>query len=349
LRVKLSYEPAEGEIVHCPSCGHTFDFTEAAKRTASQQATAAETSEPPKSGARHIVLSLLGGCAGLLILCCAGIGALGYMILGPTSFPKADGDYGDLRAHFHTRLIHRGPSPQPAEVLQPPQEVTEITYKSGNLLLKAWVSEPSPNGPARQPAVLYLHNGFGFGLDDWEQSEPFRKAGYVVMMPILRGENGQPGNFTLFYDEVDDVIAAAKRLARLPYVDPARVCVAGHSSGGTLTLLAAMSWGGFYKAASFSGSPDQVTFTRFQPELAPYDPNDREEQRMRSPLAFPASFKCPTRIYYGDLEWIFPSASKKLAGLAQAVGKDIEAIGVPGDHLSAVPAEIRQAINFFGR
>ncbi len=39
------------------------------------------------------------------------------------------------------------------------------------------------------------------------------------MMPIFRGENGQSGAFSCFYDEVDDVPAAAEYLIKQPYVD----------------------------------------------------------------------------------------------------------------------------------
>ena len=45
----------------------------------------------------------------------------------------------------------------------------------------------------------------------------------------------------MFYDEVDDVLAAAEALAGLPDVDTGQLYVAGHSAGGTLALLAAMS------------------------------------------------------------------------------------------------------------
>jgi len=61
------------------------------------------------------------------------------------------------------------------------------------------------------------------------------------MVPVLRGENGQPGNFTFFYDEVDDVLAAAEALAQRTYVDANRMFISGHSAGGTLTMLAAMT------------------------------------------------------------------------------------------------------------
>src|SRR5678816_999790 len=43
------------------------------------------------------------------------------------------------------------------------------------------------------------------------------------MTPILRSENGSPGAYSLFYDEVDDIVAAAEALAQLPRGDPTDV------------------------------------------------------------------------------------------------------------------------------
>ena len=159
---------------------------------------------------------------------------------------------------------------------------------------------------------MFLHGGFAFGEDDWEQAEPFRDAGFVVMIPTLRGENGLPGAYSMFYNEVDDVLAAADVLAQRPDVDPDRIFVAGHSVGGTLVLLASMTRPRFRAAASFSGSPDQVAWARGQPQVVPFNPNDNREYQMRSPLAFPASFKCPVRIYYGSQEILFSRSSRPI-------------------------------------
>jgi dipeptidyl aminopeptidase/acylaminoacyl peptidase len=169
----------------------------------------------------------------------------------------------------------------------------------------------------------------------------------VVMTPTLRGENGLPGSYSMFYNEVEDVLAAAETLAKLPYVDSNRLYISGHGVSGTLTLLAALTSNRFRAAASFSGSPDQVAWSRGQPELVPFDPKDNEEFRMRSPLAFARSFKCPVRIFYGSQEFLFASSSQKTAKLAKAAGADVEAISVPGDHFSMVDPAMRQAIAFF--
>ncbi len=53
------------------------------------------------------------------------------------------------------------------------------------------------------------------------------------------------------------------------------------------------------------------------------------------------------RVYYGSEEFGFEAPSRKLAELATAAGKDVEAVSVPGDHMTAVDPAMRQAIAFF--
>lgn len=254
-------------------------------------------------------------------------------------------DYSKARGHFQTHLVQRGPAPQQWTPLRTPSGAQAVTY-SRSPSLAGWIS-PAPTGGRKRPAVLFLHGGFAVDESDWEMTAPYRDAGYVVMMPILRGENGQDGDYSMFYNEVDDVLAAADYLASVPYVDKSHVYVAGHSVGGTLTLLAAMASTRFRAAASFSGSPDQIAWSKNQPELIPFDRSDTREYRMRSPVAFATSFKCPVRIYCGSREALFGGISRVTASLAKGKGLDVEAVTVPGDHMSAVPEETEQSIRFF--
>src|SRR5207249_445726 len=131
-----------------------------------------------------------------------------WKTMSPTAFPEQAENYADARKGFQTKLIRKAAAPQAWQPVKPPPGVTVMDYQSGNLKLKAWVNGP-PKGAARSPAVLFLHGGFAFDRDDWEQAQPFRDAGYVVMAPMLRGENGLPGVYSMFYDEVEDVNAAA--------------------------------------------------------------------------------------------------------------------------------------------
>src|SRR5215469_10262375 len=133
--------------------------------------------------------------------------------------------------------------------------------------------------------------------------------------PCCGRRMGQPGAFSYFYDEVDDVLAAAEYLAKQSYVDPNRVFLAGHSVGGTLTLLAALASRRFRAATSFSGAA-------FWPEFAeskslPFDRRDPQEIRMRSPIAYASSFHCPLRMYFGTREdGFFGIMSRRTAALA---------------------------------
>lgn len=260
-------------------------------------------------------------------------------------------DYARARAGFRTKLVVRGPSPQTVGMPEAPPGVTLVEYPSGGLRLKGWMNRPSQPTGEKIPAVIYLHGGFGFISQHWEQAESYRSAGFIILTPVLRGENGQPGNFTLLYDEVDDVLAAADFLARQPFVDRNHIFVAGHSAGGTLALLAAQAAGKFRAAASFSGSPDQKLLLRFgfPKDSIPFDQTDPREFQMRSPLAYAASFKCPTRIYYGSLEPIFVLTSLRTAELARAARLDVEAVVTEGNHESHVPASVRRSIEFFER
>jgi dipeptidyl aminopeptidase/acylaminoacyl peptidase len=258
-------------------------------------------------------------------------------------------DYLKARSRFQTKLLRNGPSPQKASPVKPPATVDEIEYVSGKLRLKAWL-KPQADKTRKHPAVLFLHGGFAFGADDWDVSQPYRDAGFVVLTPILRGENGQPGSFSFYYNEVDDVLAAADYLRKQPYVDADRLYIAGPSAGGTLTLLAAMTSKGFRAAASFSGITDQVVFCKHAKNAkrdVPVDVTDIRELELRSPLAYATSFKCPARIYYGSLEPHLQAMSQRTAKLAKDSGVDVEAVQIKGDHGTSVAPAVKQSIAFF--
>lgn len=260
-------------------------------------------------------------------------------------------DYAQARSRFQTNLVRRGPSPQPWSPITPPVGATEIEYASGELRLKAWMNRPADE-KRQHPAVLFLHGGFAFGMGDWEQTKPYRDAGFVVLTPMLRGENGQPGAFSYFYNEVDDVLAAAEYLSKQPYVDAKRLFIAGHSMGGTMTLLAAQASDRFRAAASFDGAPYWGPFT--EATDLPFDKSDPREIILRSPISYAGSFKCPLRIYHqardqNQLAEFFALMNRRTVVLAKNRGLDVEEVEVEGDHMTHVPAAMRQSIAFFQR
>jgi len=260
-----------------------------------------------------------------------------------------DEDYSVARSNFKTSLVRKGPSPQKWDPgVRPYRDVTVLTYRSGELSLKAWINQPRSEVDKKHPAVLYLHSGWAFDEDDWDETEPLRKAGYVVMIPLLRGENGQSGHFSVFYDEITDVLAAADVLAEQPFVDAERIFIAGHSEGGTEAMLAAMSSNRFRAVASFSGPTDAINLVRQGNErAAPFETENPREYQMRSPVAYATSFKCPARLYYGSGEKNIEPETRRTAILAKKKGLDVEAVEVPPDQIKPAPEAMRQAIEFF--
>ena len=154
------------------------------------------------------------------------------------------------KSSFETNLIKLIPAPQKYTDGVPPAGVSEVFYQSGELSLKAWMSD-KPADEDKHPAVVFAHGGFSFAESEWEAGQEFIDHGYVLMTPMLRGENGNPGYFEYFYGEVDDLVAAADYLANVSYVDKNRIFLCGHSIGGTLSILSSLMPTRYRAAASF--------------------------------------------------------------------------------------------------
>ena len=268
----------------------------------------------------------------------------------PSSEPiQMTGDYERERRKFRTDLLNKGPAPDKFEPLVAPPGAEQIFYRSGyggELELVAWVNTYERTRKPR-PAVLFLHGGNAIGQGHWMLMKPYIDAGYVVMIPSMRGENGQKGNFSGFYDEVDDVLAASDRLRHLPGVDEHRMFLAGHSIGGTLAMLTAMSTRRFRAAAPISGNPDAFAFfNRYPQDIRFNDKNPREFQ-MRSPVCYAHSFKCPLAVMHGSEEVHFVTRLGLLSKRAHAAGVKMSVDMFPGGHFTALPAEIDRSIQFF--
>ncbi len=265
-------------------------------------------------------------------------------------------DYANERKEFKTNLIKQSGSPQEISASDsadiPPPGVSECSFKSGNLTLKAWINKPEHNTNKKYPVVVFLHGGFAFGKGDWDMTKPFRDSGFIIITPMLRGEDNQEGFFSMFYNEVDDAIAATEYIRQQPFIDEEKIYLAGHSVGGILALLTSMSCKYFKKAVSFSGLPDMLSNYKYviNPKEIPFDTTNTKELQMRSPMANATSFKCPVRLYFGTEEpWILGSTSQQTAVIAKKNGLDAEAKEVQGGHMSAVEEEMRLAITFFNQ
>jgi len=291
-----------------------------------------------RSGSLLVVIIMTGTLAG-----CRNNAETGNVpaATGPKAVTE---DLATARAGFVTKLRVRGPAPQPYDNVQSLAGATNVEYASGGLKLKGWLSS-NENGGKKMPAVVFLHGGWAFGDGDWKDAEPFAKAGFVLFMPMLRGENGNPGAYESYLGEVDDAIAAGKFVSTLPNVDGRNVFVAGHSVGGVLTCLVSMLPSPYKAAAALDGYVEMKSWAAGSPqEQVPYDPDAVEEVRVRNPMEFAASIRCPLRLYASSAGW---RVNALLAAKAKQAGKDCDMIVVPGDHLAMVAPSVEQAIAWF--
>jgi acetyl esterase/lipase len=121
------------------------------------------------------------------------------------------------------------------------------------------------------------------------------------MYPALRGSNENPGKNECFLGEVDDVIAAHAYLAARQDVDPDRIYLVGHATGGTLSLLTAASTPRF--AAVFAFGPVSDARQYGTPGGGGCLPADAaaEEVALRAPVNFVASIRTPTFVFEGGV------------------------------------------------
>jgi dipeptidyl aminopeptidase/acylaminoacyl peptidase len=258
--------------------------------------------------------------------------------------PTSSGeDFGSTRKAFVTKLRFRQQAPQSYRNETPPPGVKQVTYSSTDLKLKGWLSENVGDGK-KYPAVVYLHGGWSFGSEDWQDAELFSKAGFVLFMPMLRGENGNPGFHESFLGEVDDAIAAGQFVSSLPNVDSKQVFIVGHSVGGILTTLVSMLPSPYRAAAAYDGYVDMKSWATELPNAyIPYNPNSTEEVRVRNPMAFVPSLRLPLRLFVGESKQV----NKLFAAKAQQAGKDCKLITVPGNHQKMVAPAVQQTIVWF--
>lgn len=156
------------------------------------------------------------------------------------------------------------PQRAPVQGADPPDTVT---VASGGLRLRALLWRPRTNGAF--PAILFNHGSYAQS-DSRAMTEAavlgphFARHGYAFLLLFRRGvglsaDQGIPGGEVMaralveggqqernriqlkLLDgaELEDAAAGLQFLRRLPRVDPHRLALAGHSFGGSLTLLMA--------------------------------------------------------------------------------------------------------------
>ena len=211
----------------------------------------------------------------------------------------------EARKGFSTKLIRQkrdaDPMPKP-----PPSLFTLVKYSTSLGPMSAMLGKPRKAG-VKHPAIIWITGGFpagGIGKDAWEpcassndqSAKVYRQANLIMMYPALRGSFGNPGFQETLYGEVDDVLAALKYLKTVAYVDPERIYLGGHSTGGTLALLVAEATDGFRAVFSFGPAENPALYGAAN---LTYNPFRANENRLRSPIHFLGGIKSPTYVIEG--------------------------------------------------
>ncbi len=249
---------------------------------------------------RALVCSLIITAAG----CCIPISPPSNELKNP--FEGSGKSLREAREGFVTNLVREGEDAGPPEA--PPEDEFElIHYESPVGELAAYVT-PDPGDGEQHAAIVWItggdHNSIG---DVWspyprsndQSASAFRKSGMVMMFPSQRGGNDNPGRREGFLGEVDDILAATDYLAERPYVDPERVYLGGHSTGGTMAMLVGACTDRY--AAIFALGPVALA-SDYGGRFVYCDPTDETEMALRSPLYWLQDVQCPMYVFEGELE-----------------------------------------------
>jgi acetyl esterase/lipase len=192
---------------------------------------------------------------------------------------------------------------------------------------------------AKSPALIWMHGSMYGRLDEIPDISAFGNAqDAVLMFPGTRGWNGNPGYREGFYGEVDDVLAAADYLAAQDYVDARRIYLGGHSTGGTLALLAA-EYSPRFRAVFSLGPSSNVRHYEgdHRPPIAWWD---RGGFDLRSPINWLSSIGSPLFVFEGENP---PSNAVEVRALAQASRNPFAHFYLVkgADHATALPQVTR--------
>lgn len=207
------------------------------------------------------------------------------------------------RKGFTTKPLKQAGAKGPVE--EPPQELMRIvTFPTSIGNMSAYLSRIPDDGKPH-PAMIWITGGWGNDIGDvWSPQEPdndqsasvIREAGIVVMYPGQRGGNTNPGTDETCYGEIGDIEAAARYLAQQPGIDPKRIYLGGHSTGGTKVILAA-EYSKLFRAA-FSFGP-AASIDNYNSGDLNFDINNEQELQLRSPVLWLHSLTAPLFVFEG--------------------------------------------------
>ena len=218
-----------------------------------------------------------------------------------------------------------------------PVEFEYVSYKARDgMQIPAYVALPGPKEEGPYPTVIRPHGGPWSRDDDTQYfiTQFLIDRGYAVLKPNFRGSSGYGDRYMRAgFDQwglqmQDDVIDGLKWMVDSGFSDPDRVCIAGGSYGGYVSLVAAYKTPQLFKCAvSFAGVANledlvqrthryqfgRLTSARIQKGAA---------MAANSPVNFADKIAIPLLIVHGDVDTtVVVDQSKELVSALETAGK----------------------------
>lgn len=210
---------------------------------------------------------------------------------------------------------------------QTPAIHEEVNFKSIDGM-KIYGNVYRPKGAGPFPAIVRAHGGL-HGQAQLRQQDYFVDNGYVVLDVDYRGSDGHGKDYrnklVMADKELDDVIAGAKFLQTLPYVQKDRLAIMGDDRGAYITYSVIARPNPFKAAVAISGYTDLAKQYEYEAEIAPNfmviqklmkgSPYTMEERfKDLSPVSFANKINVPVLILHGNNDrFVLPDHAWKMS------------------------------------
>ncbi|GEB47989.1 type I polyketide synthase [Streptomyces cacaoi] len=258
----------------------------------------------------------------------------------------------DLSVERLAALLAEELGREPADTFRVQEQLTAHTFESADgLTVHGHLSVPP--GPGPHPAVVVCTSGAGGALDDKGryatvgEHAPLHAAGFAVFTVDHRGAPGHGDAYAARGEmgggDIDDVVAAARHLAGLPEIDPARLSILGTSRGAYAALLAAARepalWQravllmGLYDPARLVEAETHApgTLLPARPDVGPEEIRAYFADPRRRPLDALRTVETPLLLVHGEADEVVPvGQALDLADRAARLGLSAQLVTVPG-------------------
>ncbi|MDH5235105.1 MAG: S9 family peptidase [Gemmatimonadota bacterium] len=236
-----------------------------------------------------------------------------------------------------------------------PVEMFTYTAADGVTKLNGMLHKPSTFDPARKYPVLFsVYDGPATNGARELFSAPMSMTEYGFLVVTLdtrsaagRGKKALDAIYEkLGIVEIDDLAAAARYLATLPYVDGGRIGIFGTSYGGYASAMAILRHPESFAAASASSAVTSwKNYDTIYTERYMYTPEvNAEAYRAGSAMEYAKDLKGRLMIYYGTADDnVHPNNAMQLIRALQQAGKSFEVqVGPDAGHSGINPQRMME-------